>query len=270
MKFRMSRIFLVSLMPWLTAGAADADLRINELMAANDSTITDEFGEYDDWFEVINTGPSPISLSGFFASDGVADSLDWAFPDTALGPGDVLLVWADNDGEQGPLHAGFKLSGAGEALVLWDSMAAIVDSVTFGAIGADTSYARMPDGDGPWMLDVTPTPGELNDPSDIGLPAAPGSPGPVLRVGNASPNPFNPHTLIPVELLRGAPELVVSIHDLAGRRVRLLHRGPKPAGRHHFAWDGTNSLGHGVASGAYLVTVRSQDHIATTRIILAK
>ena len=38
-------------------------------MASNDSTITDEHGEYDDWIELYNNTNNPIDLSGYYLSD---------------------------------------------------------------------------------------------------------------------------------------------------------------------------------------------------------
>ena len=252
------------------ASSARSEVRINELMAANDSTIADELGEYDDWFEIINTGQAPATLLGIYASDGIDDSLERAFPDTTLEAGAVLLVWADSDPEQGSLHTNFKLSGSGESVVLWDSFATVVDSVTFGAVGADTSYARMPDGDGPWMIDATASPGELNDPSDVDLPGAPDRLTGTLSIGVPAPNPFNPFTVVPIKLTSDASGLDVVVHDLAGRRIRSLHTGPAPAGTHVFSWDGSDTGGRTVPSGAYLVIARTTEAVATIRIVLAK
>ena len=40
-------------------------LFVNEIMAVNDSTIADEAGEYDDWFEIYNAGEESVRLEGF-------------------------------------------------------------------------------------------------------------------------------------------------------------------------------------------------------------
>ncbi|HCR48874.1 MAG TPA: hypothetical protein DIW24_04540, partial [Bacteroidetes bacterium] len=75
---------------------------INELMAQNTKTITDEAGEYEDWIELYNTTASDIDLSGYFLSDKV-DNLDkWALPNgTTIPANGYLIIWADENGSQG-------------------------------------------------------------------------------------------------------------------------------------------------------------------------
>jgi hypothetical protein len=140
-------------------------LVLNELMALNNSIIADPAdGNFDDWIELWNPGPNPVSTSGFYLSDDFA-APDWALPDTTLPVGGYLLVWADNETAQGRWHANFQLGGAGDEAVLVYAMPvgfSLVDSVTFGAQASDTSYARFPDG-GAWMQDSTPTPAAANE-----------------------------------------------------------------------------------------------------------
>jgi uncharacterized membrane protein len=99
-----------------------------------------------------------------------------------------------------------------------------------------------------------------------GVPAAAAG----LAVGAAYPNPFNPRTSIPVTLDRDAA-VSVEIFDLAGRRVRTLHRGHLAAGDHVFAWHGVDDHGSAVPSGVYLA--RAGDGHGRTvarRLTLAK
>ncbi|HRK75173.1 MAG TPA: lamin tail domain-containing protein, partial [Rhodothermales bacterium] len=126
---------------------------INELMAQNTKTITDEAGEYEDWIELYNTTASDIDLSGYFLSDKV-DNLDkWALPNgTTIPANGYLIIWADENGSQGALHANFKLSASGEAVLLSDPAKQIVDQVTFGAQEMDKSYARNPNGIGNFVI----------------------------------------------------------------------------------------------------------------------
>ena len=141
--------------------AEPGDLVVNELQALNDSTVADEEGEYDDWVELHNRGDEAISLAGLYLSDDATDPWAFPLPDATLGAGEYLLVWCDNDPEQGPLHAPFALSGDGESLIL-SSDDAIVDQVDFGSQETDVSLARLPDGFGAWVACTTPTPGAAN------------------------------------------------------------------------------------------------------------
>lgn len=127
----------------LTGGVA-----INELMADNESTQADQNGEYEDWVELYNNSAVPVDLGGYYLSDNAGNPTKWTFPDTSIAASGYLIIWADEDGGQAGLHAAFKLSAGGEAVVLSDPTLAVVDVVTFGAQAADTSYGRLPNGTG--------------------------------------------------------------------------------------------------------------------------
>ena len=64
----------------------------------------------------------------------------------------VLIVWADEDGSQGDLHANFKLSGSGESLYLSTAEEYIVDQTDFPASEDDMGYARVPNGTGDFVF----------------------------------------------------------------------------------------------------------------------
>lgn len=95
-------------------------VRINKFMAINESTLADPQGEFDDWIELKNLTSTPYDLTGHFLSDNPNNARKWQFPNDTLIPANgVLLVWADEDGEDSPgLHANFKLAGDGEEILL--------------------------------------------------------------------------------------------------------------------------------------------------------
>ncbi len=64
-----------------------------------------------------------------------------------------------------------------------------------------------------------------------------------------SPNPFNPATEIAFSL-RGAATVNLSVYDGAGRLIRTLFRGHRPAGRHRFSFNAA-----GLAAGIYYYTL---------------
>jgi hypothetical protein len=88
-------------------------LRITELMAVNKTTISDDAGEYDDWFEIHNAGPSAVNLKDMYVSDALNSTKMFKLPDFTMAPNSYVLLWADNDTEQGPLHTNFRLSSTG-------------------------------------------------------------------------------------------------------------------------------------------------------------
>lgn len=94
---------------------------INEFLAANESGLADEDGDFPDWIELLNPGPGPVSLAGFFLTDDPADLRKWRVPDTVLDPGRFLVVFAsekDRRNPAAPLHTNFRLSADGEYLAL--------------------------------------------------------------------------------------------------------------------------------------------------------
>ncbi len=96
-------------------------LQVTEIMASNATSLADEFGEFDDWVEIGNYGPDPVDLTGMFLTDNFGDHRKWMLPEVVLDANGYLVIWCDNEPEQGPLHANFKLSGGGEDIALYDS-----------------------------------------------------------------------------------------------------------------------------------------------------
>jgi photosystem II stability/assembly factor-like uncharacterized protein len=71
------------------------------------------------------------------------------------------------------------------------------------------------------------------------------------------PNPFKDATIITLSLAKPA-DVVLSIYDLAGRRVRSLEAGRLEEGMHDLRWDGRNDSGRRVAAGVYFVRLESE------------
>jgi len=159
----------------LAQGAAGASLAINEVMAANRSTKVDPQDQYDDWIEIYNCGSMPIDVGGMYLTDNPDDPTKWQIPATdpvltTISPGGYLLIWADGDAAADGLHAGFKLSAAGEDLCLFDADGVtLIDSMAFPELPADLSYGRSPDGGDDWRYFVAATPGEANQGGYEGL-----------------------------------------------------------------------------------------------------
>jgi hypothetical protein len=98
--------------------------------------------------------------------------LDQSLPSMApivLAPGGHALFWADDDTEQGPFHAGFKLDRSGEAIGLFDSNGqTLIDGVSFGPQQEDISYGRSVDGGELWQFLQNPSPGAANSSTSDG------------------------------------------------------------------------------------------------------
>ena len=135
---------------------------INEFLAANESINTDETGEYEDWVELYYNIPGLISLDGYFLTDNINEPDKWMFPDIEIEDEGYLLIWTDDDQEDGALHTNFKLSASGESIVLFDSDLNLIDEISFGQQSDDISYGRIFDGSSEWQFFDQPTPGESN------------------------------------------------------------------------------------------------------------
>lgn len=85
----------------------------------------------------------------------------------------------------------------------------------------------------------------------------------------ASPNPFNPRTLLRFALPH-ASEVTLTIHDLRGRRVRTLAGATLPAGLHEIAWSGEDDAGAPLASGVYLVRLEAGPRRLSQKVLLLK
>ena len=193
---------------------SNGDVVINELLASNDAVQADEAGEFDDWIELYNNTDADVSLDGYFLSDKADNPEKWAFPDgTVIGAGDYLIVWADEDGDQGALHTNFKLSAGGETLLLVDPNGAIADEITFGEQETDVSFGRFPNGTGDFEA-LEPTFGASNSPSSASTPQWPAV---ELRL---TPNPASELLQIRLRDVPAGP-LPLTVHTTDGR---LVHR----------------------------------------------
>jgi hypothetical protein len=141
------------------------NLVINEFMAFNTSCCPDIDGgveEFDDWVEIRNNGDTPVDVGGMYLSDDKSNPFNYQIPDTnptltTIQAGGYLLIWADNDTDQGELHLDFGLSTDGEDLGLYYFDGRTIDDVTFGPQAENVSLARQPDGTGEFALENTPT-----------------------------------------------------------------------------------------------------------------
>jgi CotH kinase protein/Lamin Tail Domain/Malectin domain len=250
------------------------ELYINEFMADNDTALSDEFGEFDDWIEIYNPGPAAINLSDYFLTDDLLEPMQWAFPDTLIQAAGYLIVWADNDLLQGPLHANFKLSSAGETIALHKLSSGIdgdifdpVDLVFFGNQSGDQSRYRIENGDLRWSTTSEPSPGQNNNPlSSVAFdPIA--AQLPRLLV---SPNPAR--SGVTLRFATGAhlsrKSGTVEIYQLDGRLSRRLKNQTGPV----WHWDGKMHDGTTAAPGCYWARYRGEDNnvITSERILLIR
>lgn len=181
-----------------TAGPASAQIRITEVMSSSPNS--------GDWFELTNISSSAVDLANWYWDDNGPSGADGAvFPQMVVNPGESVVVvsgvvdQAGTDAFVANWGGGFTaygeylfggpdtfsgLSSNGDQIELWDAdpntaaTFALIDSVTFGAATAGSSFAWSTDGTDLGVsingvnLAVTSTLG------DIGSPGAAVSPVP--------------------------------------------------------------------------------------------
>ncbi|MEA3479006.1 MAG: T9SS type A sorting domain-containing protein, partial [Bacteroidota bacterium] len=149
---------------------SEKNIRINEVMSKNATSVCDNWNEHEDWIELYNHNDVPYNLGGLYLTDDWELPFKWLIPDryadsVTLEPYGFGLFYADNEFFQGVRHCNFKLNSDGETIFLLKNVTGIpviLDSVTYNPLSEDTSWGRIPDGVPVWKEFDTPTPGKSN------------------------------------------------------------------------------------------------------------
>ncbi|PYK99745.1 MAG: hypothetical protein DME19_07605, partial [Verrucomicrobia bacterium] len=151
-----------------TVSTAYIHVRINEVLAKNVSAVPHGTG-FPDLIELYNDGGQTLDLFDMSITDSATSPRKFVFPpNTLLGPGQYLVLYADNNDGTPGIHLGFNLKAGGDDVSLFDKPAGgggLLDSVSFGIQLSDYSIGRAHDGE--WTL-CTPTFGAANIPVPLG------------------------------------------------------------------------------------------------------
>ncbi|MBM3126726.1 MAG: lamin tail domain-containing protein, partial [Chloroflexi bacterium] len=111
---------------------------------------------FDEFIEIMNYGPVDISMSGWRLDDEEnLGSSPFVLPDITLKPGERAVYYG--------LETNILLSDGGDTVRLLNPEGKIYDSYTYSiAKVEDESTCRLPDGNGSWYKDCTPTPSLAN------------------------------------------------------------------------------------------------------------
>jgi hypothetical protein len=170
---------------------------INEAMASNTTVIADNYGEYDDWIEILNPGTDTIDLAGYYLTSNLVLPTRFKIASgndsTKIAPGGHMLFWMDDDTDQGVLHASFKLNSSGNFVALFAPDGEIlIDSITIDHVPTDQSWGRATDADPNWVVFVVPTPEAINNscaaPVNVSASAAPVCIGQILHLHGSAAN----------------------------------------------------------------------------------
>jgi len=87
----------------------------------------------------------------------------------------------------------------------------------------------------------------------------------VIALKDNYPNPFNPSTIITVEIPQGGEYVSLEVFDLLGRPVRTIYNGRLIAGTHRFTFDAS-----GLSSGTYIYKLKSDGSYIIKKMTLLK
>jgi hypothetical protein len=223
-------------------------LVINELMASNEMAFSDEEGEFDDWIEIYNADNQAIFLGDKYLSDNLTNPAKWQLPAISLDANEYLLIWADEDGEQGELHANFKLKKSGETLGIYSNENdgyAPIDVVSYPNQTTDISYGRLPNGVGAFQVLPFISP-KLNNEDSIFVPIEP----PVETV-KVYPNPFSES----VTLSHFYENVSLKIYNSIGQEIFSDYAISKK-----YIWNGVNKKGVKLSNGVYIMVIFSYEN----------
>lgn len=245
---------------------SNKDIKLNELLASNTITLSDQDDEFDDWLELKNSSSERIDLSGLFLTDNKSKLDKWQFPNgTFIDNNKYLIIWCDEDGGQEGLHTNFKLSSNGEflALVKRDGKT-IIDSIAFPMQESDISFGRNPNSINEWTF-MTPSPGKING---IGLGINDNESNRNFQLFQNYPNPFNPETKIKYSISQQSL-VKLKIYDILGREISTLVNEVQKPGVYEIQFT-TNLLDMNLTSGVYFYKLTAGKYGDVKKLILLR
>lgn len=133
---------VIVFVPQLDTNLNIGKLIINEIMAQNNTTIRDKYGNYSDYIEIYNGYDYDVNLNGYHLSDNLSNTQKWTFPDVTIKKGEYLIIFASDKNTviDDELHTNFKLSSDGETVILSDNKGNVISKITTEKTYKDTAY----------------------------------------------------------------------------------------------------------------------------------
>ena len=157
--------FLFSLF-FLSSPFIHGQIVINEYSCSNENGMTDNYGQTEDWVELLNVTGAPIDLTGYYLSDKASNLLKWQIPSGSIPANGFKMVIASgrNTVSGTELHPNFNLKQTtGEWIILSNNLGNVIDSIKIVHLTQmDHSVGRSTNGAADWKLFTTPTPNANN------------------------------------------------------------------------------------------------------------
>jgi Lamin Tail Domain/Chitobiase/beta-hexosaminidase C-terminal domain/CotH kinase protein len=160
--------------------AGSGSLVINEFVAVNASTFLDEDLDNEAWIEILNTGATPVDLTGWALTDDVDVPGKWIFPSRQIASGEYLVVFAsekDRRPVSGDLHTNFKIGVNGGYLALVRPDQPVAPATVFASFAAQRAGYSYGLSSGQVRYFTPSTPGAVNSATTLSAVAVTPVPG---------------------------------------------------------------------------------------------
>jgi hypothetical protein len=241
------------------------DIVINEFMATNQDAYEDEFGEDADWIELFNREQFDVNIAGFYITDDLGEPFRWKIPygypeKTTIPATGYIVLFADRDTFQGPLHCDIKLGADGEEIglsLIVNNEFHWIDTVTYGPQTTNVSLGRYPDGASGWQMMSQFTPGSSNLYVSIPVWSSEG-----LSI-YLYPNPADDYVNLDITGLTPGTgyRFEVVIYDMVGRLIKSLEISTQGT-----TYSGLIDLSE-IPGGIYILKVGNETEQISTRLI---
>lgn len=150
-----------------------AQIVVNEYSAANYNQSQDNYGDYEDWFELYNTDNTAIDLNGYYLSDKSNNLTKFLINSSVtINPNSHQIVYASGRDEidNGSIHTNFKLhqTKGNEWIILTaPDGTTIIDSIHVKPCQTNHSRGLTTDGDSQWAVFTNPSPNTSNSGSSL-------------------------------------------------------------------------------------------------------
>ena len=151
------------------SGQGAKNIKINEVMTDNTSSIVDEYGKHLPWIELANTSFSTINVRGMYiATDKSVTDPSLTVPErvskmsiipnnetrTNLGARQHLILYLNSNPAEGSTHLVSTINAGQPVWIgLYEGNGVdLVDSVTIPPMEPNQSYARQKDGSDDWKV----------------------------------------------------------------------------------------------------------------------
>ena len=149
------------------------NIKINEVVTHNTTSIQDEFGKQDPWVELVNVAYSSYNVRGMYITTdksvlnpkmSAAERMKrmTIIPNnesrTALSARQHVVFYLNSNPAEGGLHLAVKADSTTQWIALYDGNAIdLIDSVSIPALKVNCSYARVKDGSDEWAIKTPDT-----------------------------------------------------------------------------------------------------------------